>query len=256
MAACERVRDYAYEITDPWTGRPLTLDANHHDRLVVTLFARAFNTYWAALQLCSTGFGEQAAMLNRSLFEDMVDAHWICTEPQRAIELFEKHDTHGRMLLADQVAKYPAWYPDLALPDFDPDERNHLDKLFGPYGARSWTTVSLHDRVTAIEHHWTKTEDQEILRFFRDIPHRENNQILHVSAHALGNVVVENGPEAFSVRLGPGTSMVDRSLFGAWWMFSQVVGLLVDHFEIQLDAGTRAELFAADAFGANGKPDG
>lgn len=248
LAACDRVHAYAYEITNPWTGRPLDREGSPHDLLVAALFARAFNTYWSAVELARMGFGEQAAMLNRSLFEDMVDIHWVCTEPERALELYEQHHEHSRMLLADQVAKYPDWYPDLELPEFDQEERKRLDGVFGSYGTKSWTTLSLHDRVTAIEHHWENDHDREALRFFRDIPHRENNQTLHVSAHGLGSLVLESGPDAFSVRLGPGTSMVDRSLFGSYWMFSQIVGLMIDHFNVAIDAQERAELLAFDAF--------
>jgi hypothetical protein len=248
LAVCAELRDFALSLTRPWRGRPLDGDNYPHDKLVAALFCRSFTTYSAAVELAQSGFGEQAAMLNRSLFEDMVDAHWICTDPQTAVQRYGDHLDHGKMLLADQVAKYPDFYPDLEIPDFEVSERERLDNLFGPHGSRSWTTLSLHDRVSAIEHHWATDEDRHNLRFFRDIPHRENNQTLHVSGYGLTTLVTAHGSDDVTFRLGPSTTMVGRALFGAWWIFGQTVGLVLDHFAVPIDDTARLELFDAGRF--------
>jgi hypothetical protein len=58
----------------PGEGLPMRTAA---DMLLQTVLARSTRTYRAAMLLATEGMGEQTRMLGRSLFEDMVDAHWI-----------------------------------------------------------------------------------------------------------------------------------------------------------------------------------
>lgn len=246
LAACERVRTFALAMTRPWGGRVLGDDALS-DTLIVALFTRSYSTFSAAFELARLGFGGQAAMLNRSPFEDMIDAHWIAAEPERAEALIREHHAHGVMLLADAVAKYPSFYERLEVPEFDPDERKRLDKVFGRYGTRSWTTLNLHERIDRIEPFWEgKEDDLEALRFYRDIPQRENNQTLHVSAQGLASTVRGRDETGLVFAMGPGLEMVDRALFGAFWIFSQTIGLTLDHFAFDVDAEARAAIFSAE----------
>ena len=136
LEACDRLRDYAIDLLEVWRGRELDPD-KPHEPLHAAIFARSLNTYWAAIELASIGFGEQAAMLNRSLFEDMVDAHWLSVEPALAVERYEHHDEHGKMLLAATLTSYPDVFPPDDLPEFDAERRKELDAVFGQYGSRS-----------------------------------------------------------------------------------------------------------------------
>jgi hypothetical protein len=45
--------------------------------LLWTSLFRSMKTYCAVLVLCESGFGEQAGMLCRSLFEDLLVTHWM-----------------------------------------------------------------------------------------------------------------------------------------------------------------------------------
>ena len=243
LAACEELLDHVLGLLSPWRGRALEKST---DGLLAALFARTTNTFWSAVELGRSGFGEQAAMLNRSLFEDMVDLHWIVDNPDIAIERYDQHNNHASMLLADALRKHPRFFPADELPAFNPDDRRELDKLFGPYGQRSWTCESLHDRVTSIEHHWgDREEDLEHLRFFRDIVHRENNQLLHVSAHSLNQVVRRTGPSegGLALKLGPGGEYLDRAFFAAFWIYGQSVALILEEFAFA-DAEEFGELFS------------
>ena len=247
LAACRHVRDFVHELTRPWQGRSLD-PKNRHDLIVTAMFARSFTTFWAAVELVHMGFGEQAAMLNRSLFEDMVDVHWVCTEPDRAVELYEAHLEHGKMLLADQIAKYPDFYPAEKIPEFNEEDRKRLDGIFGPHGTKSWTTLNLYERVCAIEHFWEDEPNKQILRFFRDIPHRENNQTLHVTAYGLTSLVRAHDERGITLKLGPGSEMLDRALYASYWVFLQIVGLIVDHFNFDVSEERRGEVFSRTAF--------
>ncbi len=133
IRACERLYEYAKGVTKAWPGRPVE---DTPDGLIVSLFTRSLDTFMAAVRLSSLGYGAQAAMLNRSLFEDMIDVHWVATDPDAAKQRYEDHHQHGRMLLADAVAKHPGHYEQIELPEFDVDERKKLNRLYGS-GARS-----------------------------------------------------------------------------------------------------------------------
>lgn len=244
LAACDGVRDFARSMTKPWGGRVLGLDPLA-ETLILGLFTRSYSTYCAAVELARMGFGPQAAMLNRSLFEYMIDAHWVAAEPQAAECLIRDHHTHGRMLLADAVRKYPTFFPAIELPRFDGAERRRLDRLFGRHGTSSWTRLSPHERVERIEHFWANPDDVEALRFYRDIAQRENNQLLHPSAQSL---VTGLGRDETGItrEMGPGFEMLDRALYGSFWIFSQTVGLVLDHFAFDVDNETRARVVAMD----------
>jgi uncharacterized protein DUF5677 len=128
LADCDRIREHAVAMFETWTGRGIESTA---DGLVVAIFARSTDTFTCAVRSLRLGYGAQAAMLNRSLFEDMVDAHWIITDPDTAAARYQDHHEHGRMLLADSIASFPDMYPRIDAPEFDPDERKRLDAPSG-----------------------------------------------------------------------------------------------------------------------------
>lgn len=237
LAACVALRDFIFEIARPWCGRPL--DPGTEDGLLAALFARSSNTYWAGFELARIGFGEQALMLNRSLFEDMVDAHWVTVQPEVAQARYSEHSEHGEMLLTEAIRHHPRDFDLEDLPDFDPGRRKELDYLFGEHGHKSWTGINLHTRVDAIEHLWTDQGAREGLHFFRRIAHRENNQTLHVSAQALNQLVRSSSATEIAFKSGPGAEAVERALCGAFWIAGQLTSLVLEHFSF--DRATRDE---------------
>ena len=243
LSACDRLRDYAIAMKSPWGGRALDKDAPHEQMLVV-VFSRSLNTYWAAVELARMGFGPQAAMLNRSLFEDMIDAHWITVEPKLAVQRLEEHHEHGRMLLADALrAEGVPWAN--KLPTFDPEPRAALDEIFGKYGDRSWTGLGTYNRVMAVEHLWEPVEGgRGLLHFYRRLVQRENNQILHLSAFSMGEQVRERTDVDLALALGPSDQHVEKALIAAFDRFGQLISLVRDTFEFGDRDGWR-EVFDA-----------
>lgn len=237
---------------ETWAGRGIESTA---DALVVAIFARSTDTFTCAVRNIRLDYGAQAAMLNRSLFEDMVDAHWIITDPDVAAARYSDHHDHGRMLLADAIASFPEMYADVEVPEFDPEDRKRLDAKFGKFGQLPWSGLSLHERVNLIKDQWTSELGREGLRFMHALAHRENNQTLHVSAHSLGSTVAgyEGGRAAF--RVGPRPDMVRRAMFGAHWTFSQTTTLVIDHFRFPMTPEDRAALFSAESFHRPDAPD-
>jgi hypothetical protein len=117
------------------------------------------------------------------------------------------------------------------LPSFERSARSALDKVFGAYGERSWTGLSIHSRVMAVEHLWDPVEGgRELLHFYRRLVHRESNQILHLSAFSMGGQVRGRTSTALSLALGPSDVYVGRALIAAFYSFGQLISLMRDTF--------------------------
>lgn len=215
LQAGEDLRDLLLEAVRPWGGR--ALDPNRpEDPLLAALLSRSATTFWAAIELCRIGFGEQALMLNRSLFEDMVDAHWVTLDPAIAQTRYAEHLEHGQMIMGEALAKHPRLFEPDDIPGFDQVRREKLDGVFGKFGQRSWTGIDIHKRVELIEHLWTDDMAREQLHFFRRVVHRMNNQRLHASAEALNRTLRRASETEAAFRLGPDGEGIAQALFGAW----------------------------------------
>jgi hypothetical protein len=235
LAACDRWLDFVLSSAQPWRGDPLN-ESEGADNILVALFARSVNTYWGAIELARMGFGEQALMLNRSLFEDMVDVHWVTVEPAIARERFEQRFEHAKMIFAAAASDYPDLFEPDAIPSFDPADRAKLDGVFGKYGDSSWTGVGIHQRVGAIEGLWEDEEGRRLLHFFRRIVYRDSNQQLHPSAQALNALVRSSDDHELALKVGPGPEAVQRALWSAYWSSIQIVSLVFQHFNFPEDA--------------------
>jgi hypothetical protein len=95
IRACRELLDYAVAELQSWSGRPIKRGAG---RIIVAEAARGTKTLDAVLHLCEGGYGEQATMLNRSLFEGMAIAHWVSDDRREAVGLFTRHATYSALL--------------------------------------------------------------------------------------------------------------------------------------------------------------
>jgi hypothetical protein len=82
LDACKTLLEFSIGEVQAWSGRPVKRGA---DRIIISEAARATKTFDAVIRLCALGFGEQAVMLNRSLFEGMVVAHWVSANRREAV---------------------------------------------------------------------------------------------------------------------------------------------------------------------------
>jgi hypothetical protein len=189
-------------------------------------FASATQTYGAMLLLCDRGYGTQAGMLNRSLFENAVVVWWmhLHENPTEVIELLRKHHEHSRVLW-DRAAEL---HPELQLPPTTkiraPDESDiaDLDRLFGRYG-NSWYRKPLVDLVRDVEDRWDENYPGMFWKFLRFVNHW-NNSMLHHSSAAVTTAIewntIEQPP---TLRLGPDREWTQGSLWAGFWCY----GLLV-----------------------------
>lgn len=208
--------------------------------LLLAIFARSTLTYRAIIQLCRGGYGEQADMLNRSLFEDMAAAHWVSLHRDEAIERLERHHQHSRVLWNRVIERRPGLGDPVDL-GLDEETVDALDQLFGKHGTRAWMGLGMWDLVSEIEQLWSDDEGREQLWRFYELAHRANNQKLHLSSFSLNRVVQAreaNGEITFQFRASPSideAGPIGPALFGAFWIYWQLVGLIWDVFGIPQD---------------------
>lgn len=206
--------------------------------LVLALAYRALTTYEAVLLLCEAGYGAQALMLGRSLFEDMVDIHWAHRHPADALARYTDHANFSNAKYLERVQKYDrerSWGGLAAVVEaMDPPERTRLAKLYGHHGARSWTGLSLYDRVEAIAPVWGSTDDQDELRMFHHLGLSLSNETLHPSARTIAGQILPQ-PGAIGLQSGPSTEAVSQPMLLAYWAFAQILGLIYQEFNLKQD---------------------
>jgi hypothetical protein len=165
-------------------------------------------------------------MLERSLFEDMVDAHWVTVEPDNAVKRMDQHWEHTGILYDEAARAFPEYLDPADLPVVDQSHRAKLSQHFGRYGEKSWTDLSLYRRVQLVEHLWGDEQARRQLQFFRSIVNRSNNQQLHASSHALSQLVRENTEGRIGFYSGPSAERMENG----------AVRLVLDH-----DSDTRPD---------------
>ncbi len=228
VAACEEFLDFAAEMMEasPWRGRPVR-DSQPADRLIAAEAARGLKTYRGSLDASLGGFGPQAAMLNRALFEGMATTCWACRNPKLAAERFAKHQCHHRALwskryLASGVIQAP-------LPDLPgPREMRELDRLFGRWGDKLWCGMPLHKLVDEISEQW---DDRMRLKGFFVIAHASNNELQHTTVRSIMQPVRETDTN-FQVDAGPSLQGVQQALHGALWTYAYMLRAVADYFEV------------------------
>jgi hypothetical protein len=227
FSAAVALRDAGKELIEEidsageWTMRPGALG-----NVFQGTFARGTQTFRAVLLLCDRGYGVQAGMLNRSLFEHAVVLWWMHLHDDREwlMERIRKHHEHSRVLW-DRAAQA---HPELELPTatkmrpLDEEAIAELDGLFGPHG-NTWHGESLAKLVRTVEERWTEPYQGMFWKFFRFV-NQWNNSMLHHSAAGITDAIDWATPNAAPVlRLGPDRAWAGASLWAAHWCY----GLLV-----------------------------
>ena len=230
LAACKALASFAAGALQAWSGRPIKRGA---DRIIVAEAARATKTFDGVIGLCETGFGEQAVMLNRSLFEGMAVAHWVSDNRRAAVGLFTRH-ARFHALLWHETFTALGWLEDAdiePLGALGPKQRREFVDLFGRYGERPWVQRNLPGLLRAIEHLWDE-EGRAHLWTHHDVAHRHSNQILHSTATAFAAATVGQTHAALHMAIGPSNRLVVQALLSAYWTYGQLFSLLVDVFKL------------------------
>lgn len=151
--------------------------------LLTAQVTRAAHTFEAVLATCRLGRGVQASMMNRALFEDLLDIHWVAENFESAPERADQHDR--LMALAEHDLESSFGRTERPLND---EERAELDDLIEIYGGRrkafkaSWTRTSYPDRLSLVQSRWEdEPEARHVIEVIYEVIQRQNNLLLHSS---------------------------------------------------------------------------
>jgi hypothetical protein len=219
--------------------------------LVLRTLARGRATYSTIVDLVEANATLQAAMLSRSLFEDMVVAHWLVLhheEPSWLVQRFDDHRDAMRLYdatMRDQVDFLPSGddVSDLV------GRENELRREFGKFAERDWwgrdrhgNRVSMPEvvrRLAANPLFQPRLRGEEpILEQYYALQHKAWTQALHHTAAGMQTHPARGG--RFPVAAGPSPLLV---LFGNYWVFGQLIFVA-----LELGSGTSASVYFEKLF--------
>jgi hypothetical protein len=215
LEACEALLEFAK------AHRPSTPFAHEASLIVSGTIARSTATFKCVVKLCRLGYGEQASMLNRTLFEDMISAHWATRFPKRAARLLKRHDEWARVRRAKAFDKHHVTY-DLStpLPQWSGKRKKRLQTLFR---TGSWTGRSIPRMVIMVAPLWGA--ESERMHRLHDVWHQGHNILMHYSARTLGLRIHENHDGSYAFHTGPSKHFVGTALGFAFWTYANTISL-------------------------------
>jgi hypothetical protein len=208
--------------------------------ILLAFLARGTTTYNAIGLLGENEFGEQAAMINRSLFEQMVDAHWFADNQEAGVKLLGQHERWTVGGFAEAAKRHPEMFPAPSEGVDVPDsaELAELHKQFSDAGL-SWTGKRLKKRIADIRGMWR--EDDDSLERFQDVPNRLDNLWLHPSAFALRAAFEIQEDGTVGITYGRDPTFVPHATFSATWSYGQLVTVVLQHAGFPDDTSERFE---------------
>jgi len=240
-------------------------------QLLVATFHRSSKTYRGIMSLVLDELGTQAAMLARSLFEDVVVAHWLLynrEDPDWLVARFERH-RDAMALYQHDLVKRTSWRMGDLLVE-DPSalraRQNALVKEFGWEATKNWWDPGAEGRGVgkpiglrgvaeileraAIAHeafHPRFGGGEEPLLVRMDlVAQKWFSQALHHTVIGLPFAVTEAG--GLPTEQGDPTQLVE---FVTWWLYAQQLYLLHDLYGRPYDdLQERIEFGFVHAFGA------
>lgn len=170
------------------TGR----EALKGGRMLITAQAtRALNSFETVIAACLIGRGVQAAMLDRALYDDVLDIHWVAENPKDALDRADEHD---RMIaLAEHQLEAKHERTDRPLTE---EEENELAELIDVYGGKDhafekpWHRASFKECFALVQKRWSDDPDAEkYLDYMYEVEQRRNNLMLHPSPTAFRQTI-------------------------------------------------------------------
>jgi hypothetical protein len=209
FSSCEDLLDAGARLVDE-TGRTSIGGAKY---LLAVQATRATHSFESVIALCRIGRGVQAAMINRSLFEDVLDVHWVAANPDEAPRLA---DDHERLIELGERAMFTRFGRE-GVEALDDEERRDLKVLVDRYDGfrRSWTLANDQTRIALIKERWeNEAEAAGYVDQTYELIQRQNNTLLHSS------------PTALSIAMMPGRRGPNRVGPDGWWRQALAHGVL------------------------------
>lgn len=220
FTACYALHEFAREhrpLHEPYPG-PAGV-------LLVVIYARASKSFEASLLLASDGYGPQARMINRSLFEDMATGHWVKRNRDTALPQLEKHGRYTMNRYRQFLARYDKLPADSTLPVLTANENKKLREEFR--GGATWTGLNMNELVRAIEDEWIHPLDKRLLWQQHDWILEGDKLLLHSTGTALASAWRVHG-DIRRMEVGPSPRHVAAALAGAFMAYAHTMSLVIN----------------------------
>jgi hypothetical protein len=197
--------------------------ADQASDVLMKTFARSTKSFRGTLLLAGHGFGPQAGMLARTLFEDMLIAHYVKLKPEVAERL-----EPARLLLVDRWREALEGFGRHDELDDVPDrltqrERKELQQQ-NPGGR--WTGLTIAELVDEVEQMWPDEPGKRLLRQVEKLSNLTNNAIVHHSPLAL-EVGVRRVETGRHYMLGADFAHVQEALGAAFFSYSNLLTVVL-----------------------------
>jgi hypothetical protein len=200
--------------------------------VVAIHYFRAANTYEAILHLALDGFGPQAELLIRPLFELALTAAWASFNPTVTERRYDLHRRYAFSLWAAARENSGIYKRGNKREVLTPTEENEARRLFGRYAERSWTGKSLREMAKDISHRNEADDGGQVhWEAYMDVVHPFINWAMHSTgvgdrraiSHENGMAILTSGPSPADIR---------DVLSVAWWVYALALETLITHFEL------------------------
>jgi hypothetical protein len=190
LAAVRNLDTFSDSLMETW--RESRGNRNEADRIITLSVARGTTTFKACQQLILGGFGREAQMLNRVMFEGMAVAHWVAANPEDAGVRFRDANEFEIHLMRERVSQV---HPDLDIPkgpgELTPEQVQSSKRKFGRNNERLWTGHrNVWELIDAIEDQWEEPGRSALRVYLRD-EHQRNSKQMHASASALFGLALD-----------------------------------------------------------------
>ena len=181
-------------------------------RIILWTYARSTKTFRASLRLAAGGYGEQAMMINRSLFEDMAIARWVERHPEEALPQLTRHTKWARERWGKEMEETGLQLSSTEPSELSSGERKELNKEFM---GKTWVGLSLPGIIADIRDEWPTPLERQLFEQLVKLIHMLNNTVLHQSAVSLGLAGERNDEGDLGFSVGPSETLINSSLLGA-----------------------------------------
>ena len=143
-------------------------------------YVRAANTYEAILHLALDGFGAQAELLIRPLFELALTATWVSRNPAATERRYDLHRRYALSLWNARKEKSGIYRHENRREILTPAEKKEAKRLFGSYAERGWTGKSLREMAKEFSSsHDVNDGGQVHWQAYMDVVHPLINWAMH-----------------------------------------------------------------------------
>jgi hypothetical protein len=191
IASATALFDAGSDLIDATGSEPIAGGA----LMLVAQATRAHHTFEAVISAASMGRGVQAAMLNRSLYDDALDIHWTAANLDDAPELADQHDRFIALAEHELEASH-----DQAKRNLTVDEQAELGALITAYGGprraflARWHRASAEECLELVHERWKSEPDAEALLDYLFGPtQKRNNLMLHGSPTSYRQTFADSG---------------------------------------------------------------